>query len=126
MQVLGGRFADVLASDLRRPGACVINISAPQAFNPTKFQAHVCAAKAGVDMGDADMQRLVERVDVNGDGVIGERCVPPTAACERCMGSVSRGGVEAGVDMGEADMQRLVERVDVNGVIGGLLWLFQS
>ena len=35
---------------LRRPGACVLNISAPQAFNPTKFQAHVCAAKAGVDM----------------------------------------------------------------------------
>ncbi len=35
---------------LNRPGACVLNISAPQAFNPTKFQAHVCAAKAGVDM----------------------------------------------------------------------------
>lgn len=35
---------------LRRPGASVINISASQAFNPTKFQAHVCAAKAGVDM----------------------------------------------------------------------------
>lgn len=35
---------------LRRPGACVLNISAPQAFNPTQFQAHVCAAKAGVDM----------------------------------------------------------------------------
>lgn len=35
---------------LRRPGACVLNISAPQAFNPTPLQAHVCAAKAGVDM----------------------------------------------------------------------------
>jgi NAD(P)-dependent dehydrogenase (short-subunit alcohol dehydrogenase family) len=35
---------------LRRPGASVINISAPQAFNPTMYQAHVCAAKAGVDM----------------------------------------------------------------------------
>lgn len=35
---------------LNRPGACVLNISAPQAYNPTKFQAHVCAAKAGVDM----------------------------------------------------------------------------
>jgi NAD(P)-dependent dehydrogenase (short-subunit alcohol dehydrogenase family) len=35
---------------LRRPGACVLNISAPQAQNPTRFQAHVCAAKAGVDM----------------------------------------------------------------------------
>lgn len=35
---------------LRRPGASVINISAPQAVNPTPYQAHVCAAKAGVDM----------------------------------------------------------------------------
>jgi NAD(P)-dependent dehydrogenase (short-subunit alcohol dehydrogenase family) len=35
---------------LRKPGACVLNISAPQAFLPTAFQAHVCAAKAGVDM----------------------------------------------------------------------------
>lgn len=35
---------------LRKPGACVINISAPQAFVPMEMQAHVCAAKAGVDM----------------------------------------------------------------------------
>jgi NAD(P)-dependent dehydrogenase (short-subunit alcohol dehydrogenase family) len=35
---------------LRKPGACVIQISAGQSFTPTPFQAHVCAAKAGVDM----------------------------------------------------------------------------
>lgn len=35
---------------LRKPGACFINISAPQAYNPMEFQMHVCAAKAGVDM----------------------------------------------------------------------------
>lgn len=35
---------------LRRPGASIINISAPQSFNPTIYQAHVCAAKAGIDM----------------------------------------------------------------------------
>jgi NAD(P)-dependent dehydrogenase (short-subunit alcohol dehydrogenase family) len=35
---------------LRKPGATVINISAPQAYLPTAMQAHVCAAKAGVDM----------------------------------------------------------------------------
>ena len=35
---------------LRRPGASIINISATQAFIPMPFQAHVCAAKAGVDM----------------------------------------------------------------------------
>jgi NAD(P)-dependent dehydrogenase (short-subunit alcohol dehydrogenase family) len=35
---------------LRKPGATVINISAPQAYLPTAMQAHVCAAKAGVDI----------------------------------------------------------------------------
>jgi len=35
---------------LRRPGASIINISAGQAFSPMKGQAHVGAAKAGVDM----------------------------------------------------------------------------
>lgn len=35
---------------LRKPGASVINISAPQAFQPMELQMHVCAAKAGVDM----------------------------------------------------------------------------
>jgi NAD(P)-dependent dehydrogenase (short-subunit alcohol dehydrogenase family) len=35
---------------LKRPGAAIINISATQAFTPMPFQAHVCAAKAGVDM----------------------------------------------------------------------------
>jgi len=35
---------------LRRPGASIINISATQAFIPMPLQAHVCAAKAGVDM----------------------------------------------------------------------------
>jgi len=35
---------------LRKPGASVINISAPQAEHPMELQMHVCAAKAGVDM----------------------------------------------------------------------------
>lgn len=35
---------------LTKPGASVINISAPQAFLPMSHQAHVCSAKAGVDM----------------------------------------------------------------------------
>ena len=35
---------------LAKPGASVINISAPQAFVPMPMQSHVCAAKAGVDM----------------------------------------------------------------------------
>lgn len=35
---------------LRKPGAVILNISAPQAFIPMPLQSHVCAAKAGVDM----------------------------------------------------------------------------
>lgn len=35
---------------LKKPGAAIINISAPQAFLPMVAQAHVCSAKAGVDM----------------------------------------------------------------------------
>lgn len=35
---------------LTKPGASVINITAPQAWIATRWQVHVCAAKAGVDM----------------------------------------------------------------------------
>jgi len=35
---------------LRKPGASVISISATHAFQPYAYQAHVCAAKSGVDM----------------------------------------------------------------------------
>jgi NAD(P)-dependent dehydrogenase (short-subunit alcohol dehydrogenase family) len=35
---------------LRRPGASLISITAPQGVNSSMFQAHVCAAKAGVNM----------------------------------------------------------------------------
>jgi NAD(P)-dependent dehydrogenase (short-subunit alcohol dehydrogenase family) len=34
---------------LRKPGACVINITAPQSSIPMRYQAHCGAAKAGVD-----------------------------------------------------------------------------
>lgn len=34
---------------LRKPGASVINITAPQSAIPMRYQAHACAAKAGVD-----------------------------------------------------------------------------
>lgn len=34
---------------LAKPGACIVNITAMQSWVPTPLQAHVCAAKAGVD-----------------------------------------------------------------------------
>lgn len=47
-----GTFNVVRASyaHLRLPGASIVSITAPQAVNPTLFQAHVCAAKAGINM----------------------------------------------------------------------------
>lgn len=35
---------------LNRPGASLMSITAPQAHNPSMFQSHVCAAKAGINM----------------------------------------------------------------------------
>ncbi|MBI2890455.1 MAG: SDR family oxidoreductase [Nitrospirae bacterium] len=35
---------------LRKPGASIVSISATQAYIPTPLQAHVCAAKAGIDI----------------------------------------------------------------------------
>lgn len=35
---------------LRKPGACIINLSAPQGSVAMVGQAHVCAAKSGIDM----------------------------------------------------------------------------
>lgn len=37
-------------SHLRKPGASIISISANHAHQPYAYQAHVCAAKAGVDL----------------------------------------------------------------------------
>lgn len=34
---------------LKKPGAAIVNISAPQSWLPTPMQIHVCAAKAGID-----------------------------------------------------------------------------
>ena len=49
---------------LRKPGAVVVNISAPQALLPLASQAHVCAAKAGVDM----LGRVLA-IEWGGDGI---------------------------------------------------------
>jgi NAD(P)-dependent dehydrogenase (short-subunit alcohol dehydrogenase family) len=56
---------------LRKPGAVVINVSAPQAFLPMALQAHVCAAKAGVDM----LTRVLA-IEWGGDGIRVNSVVP--------------------------------------------------
>jgi NAD(P)-dependent dehydrogenase (short-subunit alcohol dehydrogenase family) len=63
---------------LRKPGASVVNISAPQALHPVAMQAHVCAAKAGVDM----LTRVLS-LEWAGDGIRVNSVVPgPIAETE--------------------------------------------
>jgi NAD(P)-dependent dehydrogenase (short-subunit alcohol dehydrogenase family) len=49
---------------LRKPGASVLVISAPQSFNPMPLQAHACAAKAGCDQ----LMRVLA-MEWGGDGI---------------------------------------------------------
>ncbi len=56
---------------LRKPGAVVIHVSAPQAFLPMALQSHVCAAKAGVDM----LTRVLA-IEWGGDGIRVNSVVP--------------------------------------------------
>ena len=49
---------------LKKPGAAVINISAPQSWNPMPLQVHACAAKAGVDQ----VMRVLA-MEWGGDGI---------------------------------------------------------
>lgn len=56
---------------LRKPGASIINISAPQALYAMPLQSHVCAAKAGVDM----LTRVLA-IEWGGDGIRINSVVP--------------------------------------------------
>lgn len=75
---------------LKRPGASIINISAPQAYLPYEAQAHVCAAKAGVDQitRTLSMEWGVEGIRVNSvvpgfiEGTEGAKRVAPTQQIE--------------------------------------------
>jgi NAD(P)-dependent dehydrogenase (short-subunit alcohol dehydrogenase family) len=56
---------------LRKPGASIVNISAPQAEVAMAMQAHVCAAKAGVDM----LTRVLA-IEWGGDGIRVNSVIP--------------------------------------------------
>ncbi len=76
---------------MRRPGGSLINISAPQATDAMPLQAHVCAAKAGVDMATRclALEWGPEGLRVNGvvpgpiDGTEGMARLAPDAASRR-------------------------------------------
>lgn len=80
---------------LRTPGASLINISAPQALVPMPMQAHVCAAKAGVDMLTKvlAMEWGPQGIRVNSivpgpiDGTEGMRRLTPTEADRQAVAS---------------------------------------
>jgi len=96
---------------LKKPGASVINISAPQAYLPMEAQAHVCSAKAGVDMITRTLSMEWGRsgVRVNSvvpgpiDGTEGmDRLAPNEAVKQRVVDSVPVGRLGTPDDIGHA------------------------
>jgi len=96
---------------LRKPGACVINISAPQAFIAFQAQSHVSAAKAGVDMitralaleWGGDGIRVNSVVPGPIDGTEGmARLAPNEDLRRRVVGSVPLGRFGSPQDIGNA------------------------
>lgn len=112
---------------LRKPGAAVLNITAPQSWLPTPYQAHACAAKAGIDQltrtlamewGSAGV-----RVNAIAPGPIadteGIRRLAPTAAVEKAMlASVPCGRYGNKLDIARAAMWLCSEDASyITGVI---------
>lgn len=96
---------------LNKPGASVINISAPQSFIPMEFQMHVCAAKAGVDMITrvAAMEWGAAGVRVNSivpgpiDDTEGMRRLAPTEQARKLtLNSVPLGRLGSASEIGQA------------------------
>lgn len=85
---------------LKRPGASIINISAPQAYLPYEGQAHVCAAKAGVDQitRTLSMEWGIEGIRINSvvpgfiaDTEGAERLAPTEAARDAVQDNIPLG-----------------------------------
>jgi NAD(P)-dependent dehydrogenase (short-subunit alcohol dehydrogenase family) len=79
---------------VRKPGASIINISAPQSYNPMPLQVHACAAKAGVDQ----VMRVLA-MEWGGDGIrvnsIAPGPIEGTEGVRRLSGSAETRGAMA-------------------------------
>jgi NAD(P)-dependent dehydrogenase (short-subunit alcohol dehydrogenase family) len=96
---------------LRKPGAAVINISAPQSQQPMAQQLHVCAAKAGVDMVTRvlaiEWGRVGIRVNTISPGPIAEteglaRLAPSPQAVDAAIESIPLGRLGTANDIADA------------------------
>jgi NAD(P)-dependent dehydrogenase (short-subunit alcohol dehydrogenase family) len=112
---------------LRKPGASVINITAPQAWQPMPYQVHACAAKAGVDQvtRTTAMEWGPAGIRVNGiaPGPIADtegmrRLAPTEAIAQAVMRSVPLGRMGRVDDIARAALWLSSEDADyVSGVI---------
>ena len=93
---------------LKKPGASVINISAPQAFVPMQAQAHVCAAKAGVDM----LTRCLA-MEWGGEGIRVNSIVPGPIQGTEGMDRLAPTDAHRDAVIGSVPLARMGEKQDI-------------
>ena len=87
---------------LTKPGAAVINISAPQSFIPMRYQASACAAKAGVDQ----LTRVLA-LEWGGDGIRVNSIAPGPIAGTEGMRKLASPGAERKAAIAAVPLRRL-------------------
>lgn len=97
---------------LRKPGASIVNISAPQAEVAIPLQAHVCAAKAGVDM----LTRVLA-IEWGGDGVRVNSVIPGPIEGTEGMARLAPSEEERGKIAGAVPLRRLGTNEDVANLV---------
>ncbi|MEL7043671.1 MAG: SDR family oxidoreductase [Pseudomonadota bacterium] len=93
---------------LKKPGASIINISAPQAYQPSEAQGHVCAAKAGVDQ----ITRVLA-LEWGAEGIRVNSVVPGYIADTEGVKRLTPVGTSAGDTQEWTPLKRLGQKKDV-------------